>query len=129
MKPQDFVHELNRMCTYYNGQCEENHCELDDIGCYINGDTKDEDFAKMYDTVAAWSDTHPIRTRQSEFLKMFPNARTLKCCDGKQVCINICPNTVCVDKVDSDGCVHTRCIECKKKFWFAPFDEKDIQDE
>lgn len=59
MKPQNFVHELNRMCAHYKGECDQTGCELDKIGCYINGDTKDDDFAKMYDTVAKWSDNHP----------------------------------------------------------------------
>lgn len=116
MKPQDFIHELNRMCTYYEGQCEENHCELDDIGCYINGDNKGEDFAKMYDTVAAWSDAHPERTRQSEFLKIFPNTKLDK--DGVLLvfpCRVFQFEDICKKGHD--------CQNCRKEFWFKPVDE------
>lgn len=80
MKPQDFLKEYKRMCKRdrKNGKrCQSVamcSCNLSDI--------KPEEFAQMYDAVAEWSDTHPVKTRQSEFLEMFPNAdltRLLPC--------------------------------------------------
>lgn len=124
MKPQDFIHELNRMCTYYKGQCEPNHCELYDIGCYINGDTKDEDFAKMYDTVEAWSDAHSIETRQDRFLKLFPYVRMSIIANRKTKVIDICPNVINCNAVSDDECECHFCGDCKIDYWLAPVDGK-----
>ena len=127
MKPQDFLKERRRLCS---SVCKTTPCEgcpLEHTPCTEDlTSLKPEDFAKLYDIVDKWSDEHPAKTRQSEFLKMFPNARTLKCYDEKQVCIDICPNSVYGDKINSDDCLYTRCVECKKKFWLTPIDEDEV---
>lgn len=51
------------------------------------------------------------KTRQSEFLKMFPNAKR----DDDEI-IYICPNTCC-KTVDCAG--HNYCRTCRKDFWLA----------
>lgn len=71
MKLHEFQKESNRLCKAYRViGCEK--CPLHKCHCdTYKGLT---DFAYVYDAVSAWSDSHPIKTRQSEFLKMFPNA-------------------------------------------------------
>lgn len=71
MKLHEFQKESNRLCKEYRViGCEK--CPLHKCHCATyKGLT---DFAYVYDAVSAWSDSHPIKTRQSEFLKMFPNA-------------------------------------------------------
>lgn len=56
-------------------------------------------------------DMHPIKTRQSEFLKLFPNAQT------DSGCLNACP----MDVFGNMGinCNKRTCFECKKEFWLA----------
>lgn len=63
---------------------------------------------KYIEIVQKWSDEHPVKTRQSEFLKSFPKAKLLP--EGG---IDICPQRVetsflCGDKV---------CSECQQEFW------------
>lgn len=54
--------------------------------------------------------TEKKKTRQSEFLKIFPKA---KMCDGV---IFACP----INLPDFVGCYHySDCVECKKDFWLA----------
>lgn len=62
--------------------------------------------------VEKWSAEHLV-TRQSEFLKMFPNVERLP--DG---CI-----ALCLHKLDLTfnlaNCSTSRCGECKRGFWLA----------
>ena len=64
---------------------------------------------KAVEIVEAWLKEHPIKTRQSEFLKMFPNALIRQ--DG---CIDICPAGV--DETFECG-DSTGCEKCLNKFW------------
>ena len=58
-----------------------------------------------------WAKEHPVKTRQSEFLKLFPNAQT------DSGCLNACP----MDVFGNTGidCNKRTCFECKKAFWLA----------
>lgn len=60
-------------------------------------------------------DMHPIKTRQSEFLKLFPNAQT------DSGCLNACP----MDVFGNMGinCNKQTCFECKKEFWLAEVED------
>lgn len=68
--------------------------------------------------VEQWAAEHPVKTRQSEFLKMFPNAP-------------IYPNTgiaqldpCVVDTTLRGHCPTGRgCAECRRKFWLAEVEE------
>ena len=65
--------------------------------------------------VERWDAEHPIKTRQSEFLKLFPNAQT------DSGCLNACP----MDVFGNTGidCNKRTCFECKKAFWLAEVEE------
>ena len=63
----EYVKQRNRMCDYYVN-C--NGCPAGDYqGCAsLNGITK------LVSIVEQWAKEHPVKTRQSEFLKMWPDA-------------------------------------------------------
>ena len=65
--------------------------------------------------VEQWAAAHPVKTRQSEFLKLFPNAQT------DSGCLNACP----MDVFGNTGidCNKRTCFECKKAFWLAEAEE------
>lgn len=72
----------------------------------------DEDvIRKRIDIVIKWSKEHPAKTRQSEFLKMFPHAQKR---DG---IINICPLSVDKDHKTNSECLKTNCGGCRQRFW------------
>ena len=109
-KTEIFFKELKRMCNKFNSTCV--GCKIYDIcfdtGCYsfIKDDTKE-----AIEIVQKWSDSNPVKTRQSEFLKLFPNAKML---DGH---INICPITV---NTKFENCnPKVSCYECKEKYWLS----------
>lgn len=72
--------------------------------------------------VQKWAEEHPIRTRQSEFLKIFPN--TPKYNDF----LDICPAHI--EEISKEDCkLKSNCIVCKKDFWLAELPETEVQDE
>lgn len=70
----------------------------------------DEDVEKIVSIVENWKKEHPIKTRQSEFIKLFPNARMLK--DGR--CLDICPQNL---ENDINCPEHGDCAECACQYW------------
>ena len=61
--------------------------------------------------VEKWSENHQAKTRQSEFLKMFPNAEIME--TGS---LAICPINI-DDKCGVD--CGKDCFICKKEYWLA----------
>ena len=60
--------------------------------------------------IEKWSDEHPVKTRQSEFLKIFPNAAL----DDDH--IDICPKDI-----DTKIIIDCRrmCRDCEREYWLA----------
>lgn len=68
--------------------------------------------------VEQWAAEHPVKTRQSEFLKMFPDAPIYP--DTGLVRVSPCQ----VDRALCGNCpTGINCIECRKKFWLAEVEE------
>lgn len=102
-----YLKELHRMCTKSH-TCDD---------CPIYKETKRncgmaysnaEMLAGHVGIVEQWAKDHPVRTRQSRFLKELPNViRT------KYGAIGICPQNV-----DTDiKCGEAGCEECKWQYW------------
>lgn len=107
-----FVKTLRRMC---NGECRE--CEYEkrsgfDPCMFWRYDHPEEAVA----IVEQWAKEHPIKTRQGEFLKHYPDARILA-----HGCLNACPMNVFSDT--GINCNAQPCFECKKAFWLAEVEE------
>lgn len=66
--------------------------------------------------VEQWAADHPVKTRQSEFLKHYPGARILA-----HGCLNACPMDVFSDA--DINCNAQPCFECKKEFWLAEVED------
>lgn len=68
--------------------------------------------------VEKWAKEHPIKTRQSVFLEMFPNAPIFP--DTGIVKMSPCEvDTVLRGNCPGGGC----CPECRKKFWLAEVED------
>jgi hypothetical protein len=64
------------------------------------------------DRVIKWAKDHPVKTRQSEFLKLFPNATIDE--DNGILCIKPCT----ID--ESIGCTNGKgCDDCYRKYWLT----------
>ena len=93
-------------------------CPLDDIGrgCHMNDLTNNAE--ECVAAVEKWAKEHPIKTRQSEFLKMFPNARIAPdgcigggCCPSDLDTTYVCP----MEKSP----YRSGCPECRRAYWRA----------
>lgn len=72
---------------------------------------------KVVAEVEEWAKDHPIKTRQSEFLKLFPGADVGET-DG---CLTLNPCNV-YEKMRKE-CEGLKCSECRKAFWLAEVEE------
>lgn len=103
-----FLAEWSRMC-YSSYDCS--NCplanEFENINCDMNARQYPEKFINL---VQNWSDDHPIKTRQSEFLKLFPKSKLekgvllIRPCVIEGECINL-------DKHE--------CGECREDYWLT----------
>lgn len=76
-----------------------------------------EDNKRAVKFVERWTAAHPVKTRQSEFLKMFPGADVGET-DG---CLTLCPCNI-YEKMRKE-CGAPKCSECRKEFWFTEVEE------
>lgn len=83
---------------------------------YISAQKKN-DYEGMVEAAEQWAAKHPVKTRQSEFLKHYPGARI-----SVHGCLNVCPMDVFSDA--DINCINAQpCFECKKAFWLAEVEE------
>jgi hypothetical protein len=79
---------------------------------YVNAD-------KIVGIAEQWAKDHPVKTRQSEFLKMFPNAKFPNAKTDGGVII-FCPRGFLPKGEAEAYCEkHDECIECCKDYWLA----------
>ena len=67
---------------------------------------------KMVSIVEKWVEEHPPKTRQSEFLEMFPNTEV-----GTNGVLKIFP--CWIDGKKRDGCYKRPCVNCTRDYWLA----------
>ena len=118
MDAVNFLKERARMCEA--NQTGETTCEncaayKGVSQCYKLGEPKDPE--KMVAIVEQWAAEHPAKTRQSEFLKLFPGADVGET-DG---CLTLNPCNV-YEKMRKE-CEGRKCSECRKAFWSAEVKE------
>lgn len=126
MDAVEFLEKRNRMCGALGDECTDKDGTLCPLlvaarkvgkGCY--GYTKSHP-AEAVEIVERWAKEHPRKTRQSEFLKMFPRANLT---DGWG--IDICPRNIDMElkcPYSDDGMI-MYCADCQKKYWLAEVKE------
>ena len=83
---------------------------------YISAQKKN-DYEGMVEAAEQWAAEHPAKTRQIEFLKLFPGADVCKT-DG---CLTLCPCNI-YEKMRKE-CGGPKCSECRRKFWLAEVED------
>lgn len=105
-----------RMCNAYYSKCwscpagDNTSCKLDSSYSAISAEEK-------VAIVEQWAERHPAKTRQSEFLKMFPGADV----GETDSCLTLCPCNI-YGKMRKE-CGTPKCSECRRKFWLAEVEE------
>lgn len=112
MDALEFLRERKRMCNSYK-DCED--CPLEGAICIASSTVPDGDYKRIIATVEQWSKEHPRKTRQTEILKMFPEAHV-----SANGSLYLCPASVSAAYRDKNGNCKVRglkCADCRKEFW------------
>lgn len=115
MDASDFLKNYIRMCSDV-GDCEQCPCSETNF-CKAPPDLRSPEGAEeVVHIVEKWAASHPPKTRQIEFLKMFPNVLLNN--KGQPI---FCPRTLDTAYHPVDGCVLDvdLCQRCRDQFWFA----------
>ena len=105
-----YIRYMQRMCKSHIS-C--NGCELkpgNGKSCMEGMDPQ-----KCISVIEQWAAEHPVKTRQSEFLKYYPDAQI------DSGCLNACPMDIFGDM--GINCNKQTCYECKKKFWLTEVED------
>ncbi len=105
MDTVEFLNEGTRMCNSYKACDGCPMWETDDC-CMVSMDLK-----QMISIVEQWSKEHPVKTRQSELLKLFPETEMI----NDYICI--CPSRFIEGYRKSAQNCHMDCEKCKRDFW------------
>ena len=105
-----FLKTLSRMCN-----CECRNCEFwkrlrGFETCTVWRKTHPDEAVAIAEQ---WDAKHPAKTRQSEFLKLFPGVDV----DETDGCLTLNPCTV-YEKMRKE-CAGKLCSECRREFWLA----------
>lgn len=100
--------------------CDDNVCGESCPLFYCCDDGIEDNRIRQILAVERWAKEHHVKTRQSEFLKMYPNAQ--KSSDGV---LNICPEKIEHEKYKSaalyKACIYSDtgklCTDCRRDFW------------
>ena len=99
MDAVEFLKEYKRMC-------ESN-------SCFPQINLPGANFESKVAEIEQWSKEHPVKTRQSEFLKMFPNVGMV------EGVVHISPCTI--DNSIWENCNkctrHEKCSDCRRDYW------------
>lgn len=111
----EYLKAKARMCVSVKG-CR--NCPLDkinktyDINCFDRG--FEEEAAAI---VEKWAELHPVKTRQSEFLKLYPNVAI------KDGAIKLCPFNLNVHFNCRANSEQISCNTCRKEYWLKEVEE------
>ena len=116
MDAVEFVKTLSRMCDAECIKCEfwKRRSRWESCNAWQKNHPEE-----AVEIVEKWAKEHPAKTRQSEFLKMFPDAPIYP--DTGLVRVSPCQ----VDRALCGNCpTGTNCIKCRKKFWLAEVEDE-----
>ena len=109
MDAVEYVKQRERMCDYYVncGDCPAGNYE----GC-----ASLSEIPNMVPVVEKWAKEHPVKTRQSEFLKQCPNAEISD--DGLPAIAPCQLNVLFIHgKAQKDCEGRGVCNKCRRDFW------------
>ena len=109
MDAVEYVKQRDRMCDYYVncGDCPAGNYE----GC-----SSLNEIPRMVPIVEKWAKDHPVKTRQSEFLKQWPDAEIG---DDGYPSVAPCQLYKDMEEKDENGvcCKNCGCGICRRDFW------------
>ena len=122
MTALEFLKERKRICHTYP-VCE--GCPINDKLVHYDDNTRrhcndflGSDPEEAIEIVGQWVEEHSVRTRQSEFLKIFPNASL----DSNRI-VDICPRATDAATATCENGAYEGCSSCRQKYWLSEVSE------
>ena len=114
-----FFKTVNRLCK--NQSCKTCPAFKDCMCMVAPDDDAIKNIEETVSKVEQWAKDHPVKTRQSEFLKVFPKATV---CNHV---LSLCPLFYCVNFLGTDfqECKGTNCDDCSRKYWLTEVTDND----
>ena len=109
MDAVEYVKQHDRMCDYYVN-CDD--CPASQYGrC-----SSLNEIPNLVPIVEQWAKEHPVKTRQSEFFKQWPDAEIG---DDGLPSVAPCQLYKDIEEKDENGvcCKNIECAECRRDFW------------
>lgn len=120
MDAVEFFKTVNRLCKNQSC-CKECHIHKNDMGCIVKAD--DDSIKSIEETVSKveqWAKDHHVKTRKSEFLKLFPDAEMVNI--ERTFCVaHFEPTKKCKGINPSEE----QCIACRYRFWNEEVTDND----
>lgn len=114
MDAVEFFKTVNRLCKNQRC-CTECPIHKNGMGCMVEADYDSiKSIEETISKVEQWAKDHPVKTRQSELLKMFPNAEV-----GYDGILNINPCRLELSVRESMECSIKNCRKCRREYWLA----------
>ena len=109
MDAVEYVKQRKRMCDYY-ANCGDCPAVQYEECSSLNG------IANLVPIVEKWAKEHPVKTRQSEFLKQWPDAEIG---DDGYPSVAPCQLYKDMEEKDENGvcCKNCGCGICRRDFW------------
>lgn len=122
MDAVEFFKTVKRLCKNQGCDgcpvCKNNTCMVT-LMARIHG-ASDESIEETISKVEQWGKDNPINTRQSEFLRMFPNAPI----DKRSGVLFVDPCTIDSTQKGNKYC-SISCTTCRKNYWLAEVTNND----
>ena len=118
MDAVEFFKTVNRLCKNQR-YCAECPICKNGVSCMVKAD--DDSIKSIEETVSKveqWAKDYPVKTHQSEFLKLFPNAKIND--DGA---LGVLPCIV-NDDIECVG-AGKDCDDCRRKYWLTEVTDND----
>lgn len=110
-----FLKEKNRMCNFFYNKALCSKCPIQKLECGTGELDDVEQMIVAVEAVERWSTQHPIKTRQSEFLKIYPGTVKINGIIGIKPC-----------KLENgNGSIECclNCDECRESYWLMEVEE------
>ena len=117
MDAVEFFKTVNRYCK--NQGCKKYLACRGDLCMIWPDDDSTKSIEEMVSKVEQWAKDNPIKTRQSEFLKIFPNVQI------QDNVIWVCPKCISCNYRQKENCYETNCLDCKREFWLTEVTDND----
>ena len=120
MDAVEFLKEAQRYCRWCKNTTQDGKKRLCEV-CYFEKlndifNLHPMAYGKFVETVEQWAKEHPVKTKQSEFLKQWPEAEISD--DGLPSIAPCQLNVELLQCESQDDCEHREvCGKCRRDFW------------